>query len=48
MTDDPGGTMPLTCYLAGGIIALLTITVPFVAVLQSIPINDQTIVRSVQ
>ena len=48
MTDDPGGTMPLAYYLAGGIIALFTITLPLLVVIQPYSTNDQTLVRSVQ
>lgn len=47
MTDDPGGTMPLAGYLAGGIIALFTITLPLIVVLQPYNTNDQSLVRGV-
>lgn len=38
MTDDPGSLKPLINILIGGFLAILTITVPLVAVIDTKPI----------
>ena len=40
MTDDPGGTMPLAYYLAGGILALSTLLLPVMAVVTETNLNS--------